>query len=377
MRAFVFTDRSLARQAGRFVWLSIDIEKASNAPFLKKFPVNAVPTLLIIDPAKEVVSLRWLGGATVPQLQKLLADGLLAVHGGGKGPDGLLAEADRLGGAGKTQESIAAYRRALAAAPSGWSRYSRATESLLAALQTADQNLECATTARLAFPKLAATPSAANVAASGLDCALALPVTEKERAELVASLEKMARAVLADHKTRMAADDKSAVYQEVISARQDAKDEKGVHRAREEWAGFLEGEAGKAKTADGRAVFDSHRLSAYLDLAQPERAIPMLQASERDLPNDYNPPARMAVALKAMGRWDDALAASDRALAKAYGPRRLGMLRTRAEIYEGKGDKEAAKKTLSDAITMAESLPQEQRSERTVAALKKKLESLQ
>ena len=52
----------------------------------------------------------------------------------------------------------------------------------------------------------------------------------------------------------------------------------------------------------------------------------MLQASERDLPDDYNPPARLATAYKAMRRWDEALAASDRALAKAYGPRKLGML---------------------------------------------------
>ena len=31
MRAFVFTDRTLTRHAGRFVWLSLDMEKAQNA----------------------------------------------------------------------------------------------------------------------------------------------------------------------------------------------------------------------------------------------------------------------------------------------------------------------------------------------------------
>ena len=45
----------------------------------------------------------------------------------------------------------------------------------------------------------------------------------------------------------------------------------------------------------------------YLELGQPERALPMLQASERDLPDDYNPPARLAVAYKAMKRWDEAI----------------------------------------------------------------------
>jgi hypothetical protein len=67
MRAFVFTDRALARRAGQFVWLSIDTEKQGNASFLTKFPVEAWPSFYVLDPATERVSLRWVGGATVHQ----------------------------------------------------------------------------------------------------------------------------------------------------------------------------------------------------------------------------------------------------------------------------------------------------------------------
>ena len=49
LRAYVFTDAALAKQAGRFVWLSIDTEKDRNAPFLAKFPVDVWPTLMVID----------------------------------------------------------------------------------------------------------------------------------------------------------------------------------------------------------------------------------------------------------------------------------------------------------------------------------------
>jgi hypothetical protein len=77
-----------------------------------------------------------------------------------------------------------------------------------------------------------------------------------------------------------------------------------------------------------------------------------------------------------MKKYDEALAASDRALSLAYGPRKLGILRTRAEIFEGKGDAVSARKTIEDAIALAESLPEEQRSARTIAALKKKLETI-
>jgi tetratricopeptide (TPR) repeat protein len=142
----------------------------------------------------------------------------------------------------------------------------------------------------------------------------------------------------------------------------------------EEWAAFLESAARRAPTADARAVYDSHRLSAYLELGEPQRAIPMLEASERDLPDDYNPPARLAVTYRAMKEWDRALAASDRAIAKAYGPRKLGIYQTRADIFAGRGDVAGARRTMEEAIAFAEAMPPGQRSQRTIDALRKKLE---
>jgi len=146
-----------------------------------------------------------------------------------------------------------------------------------------------------------------------------------------------------------------------------------LHEAR---SAFLEAEAKKAKTPEQRAVFDSHRLSEYIALKEPEKAIPMLEQSQKDLPNDYNPPARLAAAYKAMGKFDEAIAANDRALALAYGPRKIGIFRSRADIYIAKGDPATAKKILNDAIAFAESLPEGQRSDRTIASLKKKLETM-
>jgi tetratricopeptide (TPR) repeat protein len=379
MKAFVFTDKALAKQAGRFVWLEIDTEKAQDAPLRKKFPVQALPTFFVVDPDSERVALRWVGGATVPQLEKMLDEGRAAVAKrtpGKRGAEAALARADRLYGEGKEAEAAAAYREALQQAPAKWPRYGRAVESLLFSLYRTKAYEEAAKLAREAFPKLAKTPSAANVAATGLDCALQLPAENPLRAELVEALEANAGQVVGDTKLAVADDDRSAVYIALLDARQNAKDEAGAHDAATRWASFLEGAAERAKSAHERTVFDSHRLSAYIELEQPERALPMLEASERDLPQDYNPPARLAVAYKSMERWDEALAASDRALAKAYGPRKLGILQTRADIYTGRGDPDAARRTLEDALQLAQSLPEEQRSQATIASLQKKLDAL-
>jgi tetratricopeptide (TPR) repeat protein len=166
------------------------------------------------------------------------------------------------------------------------------------------------------------------------------------------------------------------MYEVLVSAREVAGDSDGVKREAAAWARFLEREAARAATPEQRAVFDPHRLSAYLALGQPERAVAMLQESERALPKDYNPPARLAVAYKEMGRYDDALAATDRALARAYGPRKLRVLQTRAEIFAARGDPAAAKATLETALRELDALPKPQQSERVRQRLTKQLEAL-
>ena len=372
MRAFVFTDKALERYAGQFVWLAVDTENSTNVPFLKKYPISVWPTLLVIDPKKEAVALRYAGGATVPQLEKLLADGRRAVAGPHGKADEALARADGLANSGKHAEAAAAYDEAIKAAPKNWSRLGRASESLTFELYQAKDYEHCAARALDLYPGVHGTYSAANVAANGLSCASELP----DHGATFAALEKAARETLDNSKIPLSADDRSGLYDTLIGAREAVKDEEGAHKLREEWAAFLEGEAKKAKTAEQRAVFDSHRLSAYMALKQPERAIPMLEQSERDFPNDYNPPARLSVAYRTMGKYDEALAASDRAMAKVYGPRKIGIYRNRAEIYLAKGDKESARKTLEEAIAYAQSLPEGQRSDAMIASLKKRLETM-
>ncbi len=378
MRAFVFTDRSLTRHAGRFVWLEIDIEKKQNAALRKQLGVVALPTYFVMDPASERVALRWVGGFTVAQLDRLLEDGVAAVRDRAttSGPGAALARADRAYGEGEDSLAVLAYREALAQAPPGWPQYSRVVEALLFALDRTGDYAAEAELAREAYPRLRGTASGATVAGSGLGAALSLPDSAPERGVLVGAFEAGVREVLADTALGIAADDRSGLYIALLDARQNAKDEEGAKRVATEWSAFLDGAAARAKTPEQRTVFDSHRLSAYRELGQTERAIPMLEASERDLPGDYNPPARLAAAYLWMKRWDEALAPSDRALAKAYGPRKLGIYSTRADILSGKGDRESARKTLEEAIAYASALPPGQRSESAIAGLKKKLEAL-
>lgn len=383
MRATVLDAPALAKHAGRFVWLAIDGEKAVNAEFRRRYRIPGYPTYFVIDPADERVLMRWVGSASVAQLHQLFDEQSAAyarVTSGEAAPgvaDALLARADSLYASNAHAEAAAAYGRALAAAPASWAPHARALDARLFALSQADSAEACVALAESALPALRGTAYSANAAAGGLGCAIELPAGAPRRAERIAALERACREILADTTLGLSGDDRSGIYIALLEAREAAGDSLGQRRVALEWSAFLDGEAARAPSPEARVVFDSHRLSAYLEIGQPERAIPMLEASARDFPDDYNPPARMVIAYRAMGRWDQAIAASDRALAMAYGPRKLRLYQNRSDIYRAQGDLAAARRTLEEAIRYANALPEGQRSASSIASLERRLRALE
>ena len=379
MRAFVLTDPALASHAGRFVWLDLNTDETANEPVLQKHEADALPTFMVVDPKDERVVLRWVGSLTVPQLEAFLEEARATLRGVGKAAspeDAALVRADALYGARQYAEAAAAYREALAKAPTGWPRYSRAVEALLYSYQSTDAYAQAVALAREARSRLAGTPSALTASLGGLDSALELPKDDAGRAAGIAEMEAALRAAVADATVVVAADDRSGAFGSLLQARRQAGDEAGVKRVAAEWAAFLEGEALKARSPEERAVFDSHRLSAYLALGDPGRAIAMLRASEKELPRDYNPPNRLARAYASLKEWDEALAASSRAESLAQGRAKLRVLSLRASLLEEKGDVAAARRTYDEAIVFGEALPADERPVKTIEQLRKQREKL-
>jgi predicted negative regulator of RcsB-dependent stress response len=371
MRAYVFSDPSLKKQASRFVWLSIDTEKEKNAPFLAKYPIEVWPTLMVIDPAHEQAVLRWPGSVNATQLVKLLDDGDRAARGDGAAGLGALARADRLNAEGKKKEAAAAYRAALPQLPAD--KQPRAIESMLSALSMAHDAEACATAGVELVPSMPRGPSFANGAATALGCGAELKGDARKRA--LTTLEP-----LADEAVKLPgllADDRSGIYETLVELHEENGDAAGVKMLAARWLAFLEGEAARATAVEQRAAFDPHRVNAALALGEPLRAEAALKQSERDLPADYNPPARLAIIYHAAGREDDALAAVDRALGKVYGPRAMRLYDLKADVQLKKGDRAGARKTLEGALQAARALPVEQRRDQLVAGIEKKLKAVQ
>jgi tetratricopeptide (TPR) repeat protein len=379
MRAFVLADPALSSQAGRFVWLELNTDLTVNAAVLEKHEADALPTYLVVDPKDETVVLRWVGSFTVPQAEAFLQEARDKMAGQAPAPtpaDAALARADHLYGTRDYKGAAAAFREALAQAPAGWARYNRAVEALLFSLQSTDAHGDAVALAREALPRVGSTPSAIVVSLGGLDSALSLPKEDAGRAAAVAEMETAVRKALADPAVRAAADDRSGAYLSLMQARRQAGDAEGAKKVAAELAGFLEAEAAKAKTPDGRAVFDSHRMTAYLELGEPAKAVAMLQASAKDLPGDYNPPNRLARVYASMKRWDEALAASQKAASLATGRAKLRVLSARAGLMQDMGDVPAAAAAYDEALAYAESLPEAERPAKQVEQLKKQRDKL-
>jgi tetratricopeptide (TPR) repeat protein len=378
MKAFVFSDPALAPRAGQFVWLELNTDLTANGPAVERFRADALPTFLVVDPKDEAVVLRWVGSFTLPQADTFLEEAREKARGvvPPSPAEQALARADRLYGVQDYKAAARAYREALAAAPVSWPRYHRAVEALVFCYQTSGAFPEAVGLAREALPRLEGTPSALVVGVAGLDSAVELAGDQSQRKEAIAALEAGLRRALADPRIHAAADDRSGAYLSLLEARKRAGDTGGARRVATEWAAFLEAQAAQAKDPDQRAVFDSHRLSAYLELGQPAKAIPMLEASARALPGDYNPPNRLARAYAATKQWDRALAASSRAVALASGRARLRVLTARAALLQEKGDPAAARQCYDEAIAFAESLPEAERPTKQIEQLRKQRDKL-
>lgn len=356
MRATVLEDPRLARHAGRFVWLEIDGENEKNAAYLEAFPVQVYPSLLVIDAATERPILKWAGSATVGQVERLLDDARRAIRRAQKGADATLAAADRAHAESNAPEAVRLYREALSEGGGGWRSRGRAAEMLVFLLSRED-DATCAREADRLLAGLSPPSSVLNVAATGVSCAMELPEGE-ERAALVSRSEAALRRSL--RAPGILGIDRAGAFEALHDLREWAKDEPGARKVANEWWSYVVRERRAAKDARSRAAYVDALVGAAIARGRPADALPALARDERDLPDDYDPPFHAARILQRLGDLDEALGATDRALAHAYGPRRLRIQDLRASILEARGDRAAARATLEAALGEAAKLPRPQ-----------------
>lgn len=305
MRSYVFPDPALAPFQKRFIWLAIDTEKESNAAFVKAYPVDTWPTLLIIDAKTGTTRATWRGALKVDELKGWLNESLVDQPEKSMG--------------GVSMNGVK----------------ERAAEARMVDLRRRKDNATCVSEGINSLRSMPATSAGTprlNVAIEGLTCAQRLPATAPKRADQMAAFARELQAMVSNPNFVVLADDRSNGYAKLVEAAESVNDEARVKALATPWLAFLQTSARAARDPAARAVFDPHLVLAALALKRPEVAMPALEISARDFPNDYNPPARLARLYLSAGRVKDARVAIDRALALVYGPRRLRIEALEIEI---------------------------------------------
>jgi tetratricopeptide (TPR) repeat protein len=382
MRAFVLDDPAFDR--GRAVWFSFDVEGPGNEAVAARFPAKVLPTFFVVDPADESVHGRWEGAATTQQMRDFLRDAERSIelsHAGSLAPDdplALLLAGHRATLAGDLDGSARSFREALATAPRDWPRRPDALLALAVTLERHERFAECVDLAleTLRGDALGRSSSLADFAATALDCA-AHPSTAAAKAktlrELVSqTLGKVAR----DPTAPMSPDDRGDALRIVWDAEESLGRHPAALAAARERLAVLDAAAKRAKSPAVASTFDGGRLETLVFLGRAREAAAFLAERERELPDDYNPPHRLAIAYEALGDGANALAAIDRAIAKAWGARKARMLDKRADILVKLGRKAEARATLEAELAHLRSLPSEQKKPALEAAAQKRLDAL-
>jgi hypothetical protein len=350
------SDPSLARQAGRFVWLELNYDDEGNQPFLARHGIAWTPVLLVLDPADERVTATHVGGMSVAELQRFLEQGERGFAS--KEEDGARAAASRgddAVGRGHLAEGVEAYREALRLGGHRWAGRGQVTDALVGALLVQRDDRTCAETAAEEAPALPRGESFARVGHVGLSCANSgegaswAVVARKTLEPLAAEATKLGG---------LPRDDRFQLYEQLMVAAQLRDAPKENVKWGKRW--LREIDTVVPSSDDERSGLDVARVDVVLLLDQPALALKPLQASERAMPQNYTASARLARVAEAAGRHDEAVAACERGLRNVDGPiGRSGLLLTKASALRGKGELSQAKETAQLALQAAQAIGNE------------------
>ena len=307
---------------------------------------------------------RWEGAASPLQMRTFLADAERAMSpGDGGAADPLLASlaaAERAESEGRHAEAARLFGEVLASAPAAWPRRPDVLVSRIDALARAKDYGACVDLGLASLGATGQSSSTTDFATTAVDCAEHLEKDPRSRSLELGVAQRLGR-VLPDAEAPLSPDDRSDGYRLLWDVRLRLGDAKGAEDAAKERLRVIEDATSKVKEPAIATLFDGARLETLLFLGRAKDAVTLLESREKELPDDYNVPHRLARAYLEAGRSEDALLATDRALARAYGPRKGQIYGLRADIFVKLGRAADARAAIAAQLDFYRSLPPGQR----------------
>ncbi|MBL8740638.1 MAG: thiol reductase thioredoxin, partial [Myxococcales bacterium] len=161
-------------------------------------------------------------------------------------------------------------------------------------------------------------------------------------------------------------DDRADTFAALAEIAREAKDPDKARALEEKRLALLEADVAKATSVKEAQVHDYERMLALVALGRGEEAVRLLTARTNEMPDNYEPFARLGSALIEVGRPKEAVAALDKAIALSYGPRRTRYLAQKAKAQGLAGDQPGAVATLEAEVAALRALPAAQQDEKRI-----------
>ena len=367
----MLANADLARYAGQFVWLELNYDKPENRAFLAKYGANATPTFFIIDPKNEKVAAIQTGAMSLLELTQFLDHGAAAIFAPAQTPaDATLARADALL-AQHPAEAAQAYEEAIRLASLAWRRRELAEASLARALEDSAQWQKCAETARSEAAHMKRDSMFARTVVTGMWCVdqgnpAPWSKVEGNRLEPLARESLSLSTTVRDHRDEL--------YRTLMYLSLARNDNEAAAAWGNQWLAELD--AIKPANDEERSAVDIARVENIDVYGDPSRILPTLIASEHAMPDNYNASLRVAQMESAAKHYEQAIAACDRGLARSPGASgRSWLLQTKAEALTQQGHAAQARLVLEEAVSAAETIPNQSARDRSIERIKSALES--
>lgn len=347
MKGGVLRAPELVAYSDRVVFAAIDTDRPENASFMQHYEVPVWPTFFVLEPAGGEVVAMLGGAASLSELTAMIDRGLAAQEGRGDAL-GVLARADQLFAKGAFDGAAKAYEEAAgkleagpgrSAAMIGWIRSLSRARAFQRCVEVGSEHLESVTGA-------AAPADFSYYLRSCVNQVKDVAARKRIRERVLARLEQ----ITASPDPHSSMDDRADALAQLADAARELGDKGRAKRADEARLALMEAAADEAETPAHAMTYDYQRAGAYLTLGRGEDAVEMLTEREKQLPDSYEPPARLAWVLSALDRDEEALAAIERAVERSYGPRRLRYLRMKADLLDDLGEPAEAIATLREVL---------------------------
>ncbi len=357
----VLNHPSLAPFAEQFVWVTLDTDKPENAAAIRIYPPVAWPTFYVIDPKQGSVLTRFVGAPSLKQFTDILSTTKVISVDSQKSSqteDLLMTQAHRAEQVGAWTKAEPLYRQALRVAATDWPRRPDVLTSLIRGHVRAGTCLQIMDVIRTESRRIGGSASGTDFANYAHLCLELLPHST-DRMRLLQTLEEQVLSAV-NQSRHLSVDDRSdalhLLRKMAITQGKKALAQQFAERQRK----LLDQAIRSASSPKLAMAYNWPAAEVYTFLGIPDQLIATLQRSVNQLPDEYDPPYRLAWILLQAHQLDQALILAQKALTLVYGPRKARVYDLIADIEHNRDNREGELNARRGTISVLKNLPEGQ-----------------